>query len=51
MGIGSIAAIFGPPLAGWTFDTLGSYRLIWLGYIGLFMVAIVLVSSIRPLKT
>ena len=51
MGIGSIAAIFGPPLAGWTFDTLGSYRLIWLGYIGLFMVAIVLVSSIKPLKT
>jgi MFS family permease len=51
MGIGSIAAIIGPPLAGWVFDTLGSYRLIWLGYIGLFAVAIVLVSSIKPLKT
>ncbi len=51
MGIGSIAAIFGPPLAGWTFDTLGSYRLLWLGYIGLIMVAIVLVSNIKPLET
>jgi MFS family permease len=51
MGIGSIAAVFGPPLAGWTFDTLGSYRLLWLGYIGLIMVAIVLVSNIKPLET
>jgi MFS family permease len=50
MGIGSIAAIFGPPLAGWTFDTLGSYRPIWLVYVGLIMVAIALVRSIKPLK-
>lgn len=50
MGVGSMAAIIGPAMAGWIFDTLGSYRPLWLSYIGLNMMAIVLVSRIKPLK-
>ena len=50
MGVGSLAAIIGPTLAGWVFDTLGSYRLLWFGYIGLSIIAILLISHIRPLK-
>jgi MFS family permease len=50
MGVGSMAALIGPTLAGWVFDTLGSYRPLWLSYIGLNMVAILLISGIKPLK-
>lgn len=51
MGVGSIAAIIGPTLAGWTFDTFGSYRPIWLAYIGLNIVGMFLLLGIKPLKT
>jgi len=48
MGIGSTTAIIGPTLAGWTFDTTGTYRPLWLAYIGLMVVAVALVLRIRP---
>jgi len=33
MGAGSIGGIIGPTLAGWLFDTVGSYRLIWFVFV------------------
>ena len=47
MGFGSMAAIIGPTLAGWIFDTLGSYRTLWIGYIGLELVAIAFIFNIK----
>ena len=29
MGIGTMGAFLGPPLAGWAFDTYGSYQNVW----------------------
>jgi len=51
MGIGSVAAIIGPTLAGWIYDTVGSYQSLWLAYIFLILAAIVLVSRIKPLTS
>ena len=50
MGVASMAALIGPTLAGWVFDTLGTYRPLWLSYIGLNIVAILLISGIKPIK-
>lgn len=50
MGIGSTTAIIGPTLAGWVFDTTGSYRPIWLAYIILIVLAIGFIIKIKPAK-
>jgi len=47
MGAGSIGGIIGPTLAGWLFDTVGSYRLIWLVFCVLSALAISLVLKIE----
>lgn len=47
MGSGSFGGIIGPTLAGWVFDTLGSYRSIWLFLCGLTALATVLVLRIK----
>ncbi len=47
MGSASIGGIIGPTLAGWVFDTLGSYHLIWLVFCGLSGLAISLVLRIK----
>jgi OFA family oxalate/formate antiporter-like MFS transporter len=47
MGSASIGGIIGPTSAGWIFDTLGSYRLIWVVFCGLTGLAISLVLRIR----
>ncbi|HUV59303.1 MAG TPA: MFS transporter [Desulfatiglandales bacterium] len=47
MGSASIGGIIGPTLAGWIFDTLGSYHLIWLAFCGLSGLAIILVLRIK----
>jgi len=46
-GFGSVGGIIGPTLAGWVFDTVGSYRLIWLVFCGLTGLATVLVLRIK----
>ena len=35
MGTGSIGGVIGPTLAGWVFDTWGSYDPVWFSFIGL----------------
>jgi MFS family permease len=49
-GIGAMGGIVGPVLAGWTYDNWGSYQVIWLLLASLASVAIVSVSTIRPVK-
>ncbi len=45
---GSIGGIVGPTLAGWVFDTLGSYTPVWYGFCALSGAAIFLTMKIRP---
>jgi cyanate permease len=49
MGFASIGGIVGPTLAGWVFDTLGSYHYIWLAFCGLSGLSIWLILRIKPL--
>jgi MFS family permease len=46
MGISSIGGIVGPALAGWTFDSFGSYHVIWITFSGLTGVAIAAILMI-----
>ena len=47
MGSAAAGGIIGPTLAGWVFDTVGSYQPIWLIYCGLIGVTIWLIVRIR----
>ena len=47
-GTAAIGGIIGPTLAGWVFDTMGSYHVIWLGLCGFSGVALILVLRIKP---
>jgi len=47
MGSASIGGIIGPTLAGWVFDTLGSYHPIWLVLCGLTCLTTVLILRIK----
>jgi MFS family permease len=44
----SLGGIIGPTLAGWTFDTLGSYRPIWFALCGLALLGALTAMRIRP---
>jgi len=48
LGSASIGGIIGPTLAGWAFDTLGSYTSVWYGLCGISGVAIFLIMKIKP---
>ena len=50
VGINAVGAIIGPPLAGWVFDTWGSYQGIWLAYSGLAIVGSLLIVNITQVK-
>jgi cyanate permease len=39
MGSSSIGGIVGPTLAGWSYDTWGSYQHIWYVFAGLLIIA------------
>ncbi len=49
MGFASIGGIIGPTLAGWVFDTLRSYHLIWLVFCGFSGLSIWLILRMKPL--
>jgi len=46
----TVARIFGPALAGWTYDTFGRYHAAWLFFAGTFGVAVVLMLTVRSSK-
>ncbi len=48
MGSASIGGIIGPTLAGWSFDTLGSYRSIWHVFLGFLVVGTMLTLKLKP---
>jgi len=48
MGIMALGAIAGPLLAGWTFDTRGSYHIIWLAFACLAVLACISMATTRP---
>ncbi len=47
-GIATIGGVLGPSLAGWTYDTFGSYRPIWLAFAGISIVPVMLMLTIKP---
>ena len=49
-GLITVARIFGPALAGWTYDTFGRYHAVWLFFAGTFGIAVVLMLTVRPSK-
>ena len=49
LGFSSIGGIIGPTLAGWVFDTLGSYHFIWLAFCGFSGLSMWLILRIKPL--
>ncbi len=49
MGSASIGGIIGPTLAGWVFDSLGAYQIVWLAFSCVTGLAIFLVLKIKPL--
>jgi MFS family permease len=54
MGVLCIGSIIGPPLAGWVYDTYGSYKEAWLVYVGLTIVSAIIMataSKARKAKT
>ena len=48
MGSASIGGIIGPTLAGWSFDTWGSYRPIWHVFLGLLVIGTLLTLKLKP---
>jgi MFS family permease len=50
VGINMMGSIAGSPLAGWVFDTWGSYQSIWLIYACLPIIALISILSIRPVR-
>jgi cyanate permease len=48
MGVGTIVRIIGAPLAGWTYDTSGTYHPIWLVFAVTIAIAAILVLTIEP---
>jgi OFA family oxalate/formate antiporter-like MFS transporter len=47
MGSASIGGIIGPTLAGWVFDSWGSYQFIWVAFAAFTAIAIMLVLKIK----
>jgi len=50
VGFAAVGGIIGPTLAGWVFDTFGSYYFIWLVFALLFVLALGLILKIKPMK-
>ena len=48
MGIIAVGSIIGPFLAGWTYDTLGTYQPIWFIFAGISVISVVLMLTMKP---
>ena len=49
VGFAAFGAIIGPTMAGWVFDTFGSYYYIWIFFCVLYLVGLGLTLRLRPL--
>jgi len=49
-GIGMVARISGPFLAGWTYDTFGDYRFIWLFFAASYAICVLLMLTLQAHK-
>ena len=49
MGIASVGGIIGPTLAGWAYDTIGSYLPIWFGLCFTLLIAVFFSFKIKPM--
>ena len=47
MGSSSIGGIVGPTLAGWSYDTWGSYQHIWYVFAGLLIIALIFTCGLK----
>jgi MFS family permease len=43
----SVGSIAGPTLAGWVYDTIGSYEVIWVSFAGLHLLAMALIGRLK----
>ncbi|MFC1847357.1 MFS transporter [Chloroflexota bacterium] len=50
VGINAIGGIIGPTLAGWAYDSWGSYQTTWFLLAGLDVIALILVLTLTPVK-
>jgi MFS family permease len=48
MGSAAMGGIAGPTLAGWVFDSMGSYQVLWLAFAGAISLAVLLVLRVKP---
>jgi MFS family permease len=48
MGSAALGGIVGPTLAGWVFDSMGNYQLLWLAFAGAISLAVLLVLRVKP---
>jgi predicted MFS family arabinose efflux permease len=46
MGVEMLGNLIGAPLAGWTYDKMGSYETIWIVYAGLVLIGLFIILSI-----
>lgn len=51
MGSASVGGIIGPTLAGFVFDTTGSYQYLWLAFSGVIVLTSFLILRIKPKTT
>jgi OFA family oxalate/formate antiporter-like MFS transporter len=48
VGMATVGSVIGPTAAGWTFDTWGTYRPIWLCFAGASLIALLLILYLHP---
>jgi sugar phosphate permease len=48
MGSAAMGGIVGPTLAGWFFDSVGSYQVLWMAFAGAISLAVPLVLRVKP---
>ncbi len=51
VGVNMVGSIMGPALAGWVYDTWGSYQGIWYIFAGFPVAAVIAILKISPIKT
>ena len=51
MGLASVGGIIGPTVAGWAYDTMGSYQWVWPAFVVVQMVSVGLSLKIKSTAT